>query len=73
MRPGLARRGQSAHARLPRYFPDTDRVQDLSRACDLHVALQGFKPEEAMRIPSRRPGASNLEALASYVAGESKA
>jgi sulfur-oxidizing protein SoxA len=65
---------RGAYARLPRYFPDTDRVQDLeSRIVSCMVALQGFKPEEAMKNPFSAPGRpSSLEALASYVAGESK-
>jgi sulfur-oxidizing protein SoxA len=65
---------KGAYARLPRYFPDTERVQDLeSRLVTCMVALQGFKPEEAMKNPFSAPGRpSNLEALASYVAGESK-
>ncbi|HET7764890.1 MAG TPA: sulfur oxidation c-type cytochrome SoxA [Burkholderiales bacterium] len=65
---------KGAFARLPRYFPDTDRVQDLeSRIVTCMVTLQGFKPEEAMKNPFSAPGRpSAMEALASYVAGASK-
>jgi sulfur-oxidizing protein SoxA len=65
---------KGAYAHLPRYFPDTDRVQDLeSRLVTCMVTLQGFKAEDAMKNPFSAPGRpSNLEALASYIAGESK-
>jgi len=65
---------KGAYAQLPRWFPDTDRVQDLeSRLVTCMVTLQGFKAEEAMKNPFSAPGrASDLEALASYVAGQSK-
>jgi len=69
--PGVVK---GAYAALPRYFRDTDRVQDLeSRLVTCIVALQGFTPEEAMKNPFSAPGRnSDLEALATYVAGESK-
>jgi len=69
--PGVVK---GAFARMPRYFPDTDRVQDLeSRIVTCIVTLQGFKPEEAIKNPFSAPGRpSDLEALASYVAGQSK-
>jgi len=65
---------KGAFARLPRYFSDTDRVQDLeSRLVTCMVMLQGFKPEDAMKNPFSAPGRpSDLEALASYVAGQSR-
>jgi sulfur-oxidizing protein SoxA len=65
---------KGAFARMPRYFPDTDRVQDLeSRIVTCIVTLQGFKQEEAIKNPFSAPGRpSDLEALASYVAGQSK-
>jgi len=69
--PGVVK---GAAARLPRYFPDTDRVQDIeSRLATCMVTLQGFKPEEALRNPFSAPGRhSDMEALASFVAAESK-
>ncbi len=43
---------KGAYVRLPRYFADTDRVQDLeSRLVTCMVALQGFTLEEAKRNP----------------------
>ena len=65
---------KGAFARMPRYFADTDRVQDLeSRIVTCMVTLQGFTPEEATKNPFSAPARpSVLEALASYVAGESK-
>src|SRR4249920_235909 len=39
-----------ATAQLPRYFPDTDRVQDLeSRLLTCMVQLQGFKREDLIK------------------------
>jgi sulfur-oxidizing protein SoxA len=47
--PGVVK---GAYVRLPRYFADTDRVQDLeSRLVTCIVTLQGFTPEEARRNP----------------------
>ena len=65
---------KGAFARLPRYFADTDRVQDMeSRIVTCMVTLQGFKAEDVTRNPFSAPGRpADLEALASYVAGESK-
>jgi sulfur-oxidizing protein SoxA len=64
---------EGAFARLPRYFPDTDRVQDLeSRLLTCMVMLQGFKVEDikknAFSTLSRN---SDMEALASFVAARS--
>lgn len=69
--PGVVK---GAFAQLPRYFKDTDRVQDLeSRLVTCMVSLQGFTREEAMKNPfSSLDRASDMEALASYVAAESK-
>lgn len=65
---------KGAYAQLPRYFPDTDRVQDLeSRLVTCRVTLQGFTPGDAVKNPFSAPGrSSDMEALASYVAAESK-
>jgi sulfur-oxidizing protein SoxA len=69
--PGVVK---GAFARLPRYFKDSDRVQDVeSRLATCMVTLQGFTPEAAMKDPFSRPGThSDMEALASYIAAESK-
>jgi sulfur-oxidizing protein SoxA len=65
---------KGAYAQLPRYFSDTDRVQDLeSRLVTCRVTLQGFTPGDAVKNPFSAPGrSSDMEALASYVAAESK-
>ncbi|RIH89411.1 sulfur oxidation c-type cytochrome SoxA [Calidithermus roseus] len=48
-------------AQLPRYFPDTGRVEDLdSRIRSCMIGLQGFKPEEVKR--------SEVIAIAFYLA-----
>src|SRR5258707_6804270 len=53
--PGVVK---GAYVRLPRYFADTDRVQDLeSRLVTCMVTLQGFTPEEAGRRPFSGTGA----------------
>jgi sulfur-oxidizing protein SoxA len=69
--PGVVK---GAYAQLPRYFRDTDRVQDLeSRLVTCRVALQGLQPEEAMKNPFSSPDRpSDMEALASFIAAESK-
>ena len=53
--PGVVK---GAYVRLPRYFADTDRVQDAeSRLVTCMVTLQGFTPEEARRSPFSGTGA----------------
>ncbi|MGB5081101.1 MAG: sulfur oxidation c-type cytochrome SoxA [Burkholderiales bacterium] len=68
--PGVVK---GAYAHLPRYFSDTDRVQDVeSRLVTCMVTLQGFEPAEAMKNPFSAPGRNSaLEALAGYVAAQS--
>jgi len=65
---------KGAYARLPRYFADTDKVQDVeSRLVSCMVTLQGFKEEDAKKNPFSAPGRhSDMEALTSYIAAESK-
>jgi sulfur-oxidizing protein SoxA len=65
---------EGASVRLPRYFADTDKVQDLeSRLLTCMVELQGFKREDVvMRAIS--PGGSSgsdMEALALYITSRS--
>jgi sulfur-oxidizing protein SoxA len=69
--PGVVK---GAFAQLPRYFADTDKVQDVeSRLVSCMVTLQGFTEADAKKNPYSAPGRhSDLEALASYVAAESK-
>jgi L-cysteine S-thiosulfotransferase len=69
--PGVVK---GAYARLPRYFADTDRVQDLeSRLVTCMVTLQGYSEEDAKKNPFSAPGrGSPIEDIATYVAGASK-
>ena len=64
----------AAYARLPRYFADADRVQDLeSRLVWCMVKLQGFSAAEATKQPFGNGSArSDLEALTAYVASEAQ-
>lgn len=65
---------KGAYAQLPQYFADTDKVQDAeSRLITCMVTQQGFSEEDVKKNPFSAPGrASDLEALTSYVAAESK-
>jgi sulfur-oxidizing protein SoxA len=68
--PGVVK---GAFARLPRYFADTGKVQDLeSRLLHCMVELQGFKREDIIR---NRFGTldrdSDMEALVAYVGAQS--
>jgi len=65
---------EGAAARLPRYFPDTDRVQDLeTRLVTCMVELQGFKREDIVKRAISRPASdgSDVEALALYITSRS--
>src|SRR5262245_39190598 len=64
---------QGAYAQLPRYFPDTGRVQDLeSRLLTCMVTLQGFAEADIKRTAfSTLDRNSDMEALVAYVASES--
>ncbi|MGZ8155674.1 MAG: sulfur oxidation c-type cytochrome SoxA [Burkholderiales bacterium] len=65
---------EGASAKLPRYFRDTDRVEDLeSRLVTCMVDWQGFKREDLVKAaisPSLSNG-SDIEALAIYVTSRS--
>jgi len=69
--PGIVK---GAYARLPRYFADADRVQDLeSRLVWCMVTLQGFSAAEAAKNPFGNGSArSDLEALAAYITSEAQ-
>ncbi len=69
--PGVVK---GVYAELPRYFPDTKRVQDLeSRLLTCMSSLQGFTEKEiadkAIGNVNRKPA---IEALVAYVVGQSK-
>jgi sulfur-oxidizing protein SoxA len=62
---------KGAYVRLPRYFGDTDRVQDVESRL---VTLQGFTAEEAKKNPfsDSAQSASVMEMLAAWIASESR-
>ena len=65
---------EGAAARLPRYFADTDRVQDLeTRLITCMVRLQGFKEADIVRraISPGGSSGSDVEALALYITSRS--
>ena len=58
---------ERATTQLPRYFPDTDKVQDLeSRLLTCMVQLQGFKRDDVVKraISPGGSSGSDVEALA---------
>ena len=69
--PGVVK---GAYAVLPKYFADTDQVQDLeSRLVTCMVTLQGFTPEQAKKDPFGGPGKKvPMDALVAYVVSESR-
>ncbi len=70
--PGVVK---GAYARLPRYFDDAKRVQDLeSRLVFCMVSQQGYTPAEATKVTFGDGAArrSDLEALTAYVVGQSR-
>lgn len=69
--PGVVK---GAYVQLPRYFPDTGKVQDLqSRLVTCMVELQGFTAKEAMHDPFNKKGGNGTDIanLALYVAKQS--
>lgn len=64
---------EGAFAELPRYFPDTERVQDLeSRLVTCMMTLQGFTYQEAVKNHfGNLDHMSDMEALATFVASRS--
>ena len=69
--PGVVK---GAYAVLPKYFKDSDKVEDLeSRLVTCMVTLQGFTPEQAKKDPFGGPGKKvPMDALVAYVTGESR-
>lgn len=58
---------------LPRYFPDTQKVQDLeSRLVSCMAMLQGFNADEIAKTPFGRGEQANVTPLATWIAAESK-
>ena len=69
--PGVVK---GAYTVLPKYFPDTDKVEDLeSRLVTCMVNLQGFKLDEATKDPFGGPGKKvPMDALVAYVTAASR-
>jgi L-cysteine S-thiosulfotransferase len=68
--PGVVK---GAYAELPRYFADTGKVQDLeSRLLSCMQTLQGVDIKEYVDAPFDTPKKNDLNALATYVSGESQ-
>lgn len=69
--PGVVK---GAYAKMPRYFADTGKVQDLeSRLVSCMVALQGMNEAEVIARPFGQDAyKSDLEALVAYVVGQSR-
>lgn len=58
---------------LPRYFADTNKVQDLeSRLLTCMETLQGFSPAEIAKTPFGKGEQNNMTALATWISAESK-
>ena len=67
-------RVKGAHARLPRYFKDVDRVMDVeTRLLHCMLTLQGRSREDALKRPfGNADKPSEMEYLSAYVAGQSR-
>ena len=68
--PGVVK---GAFVELPRFFADTQRMQDLeSRIVTCMVTLQGFNEAEINKTPFGRGEMANVTALATWISAESK-
>ena len=68
--PGVVK---GAFVTLPRYFPDTQKVQDLeTRLVSCMATLQGFDAAEIAKTPFGRGEMANVTALATWIAAESR-
>lgn len=68
--PGVVK---GAFVELPRYFPDTKRVQDLeSRLVSCMETLQGLDAKQIAATPFGKGEQANLTALATWIAAESR-
>ena len=65
---------KGAYAVLPKYFSDTDKVEDLeSRLVTCMVILQGYKYDDARKNPFGSPERkSDIEALVAYATAASR-
>jgi sulfur-oxidizing protein SoxA len=71
MGPGVVK---GAYTVLPKYFPDSGKVEDLeSRLVTCMVTLQGIAREQAVKDPFGGPGKKvDMDALVAYVTSESR-
>jgi L-cysteine S-thiosulfotransferase len=68
--PGVVK---GAFVELPRYFPDTGKVQDLeTRLVTCMERIQGFDGAQILKTPWGKGEKATVDALATYVAGQSK-
>jgi sulfur-oxidizing protein SoxA len=68
--PGVVK---GAFVELPRYFADTGKVQDLeTRLITCMERIQGFNGAEIRKTPWGKEEKANVDALATYVAGQSR-
>jgi L-cysteine S-thiosulfotransferase len=68
--PGVVK---GAWVQLPRYFADTQRMQDVeSRLVSCMASLQGFDAAEINKTPFGRGEMANVTALATWISAESK-
>ena len=68
--PGVVK---GAFVELPRYFADTQRVQDLeTRLVTCMETFQGFNAAEIYKTPFGKGEQNNVTALATWIASESK-
>ena len=64
---------KGAFVELPRYFADTDRVQDLeSRLLTCMETLQGFSAAEIAKTPFGKGEQASLEGLVAWISSESR-
>jgi len=65
---------KGAYTVLPKYFADSDKVEDLeSRLVTCMVKLQGFSANEASKDPFGGPGKKvPMDALVAYITGQSR-
>jgi len=65
---------KGAYTVLPKYFADSDKVEDLeSRLVTCMVNLQGFSPAEAKKDPFGGPGKKvPMDALVAYITSQSR-
>ena len=64
---------KGAAAELPRYFKDTNKVQDLeSRIITCMEKLQGYDPKEIISAGFEKGKRKDVEAVVAYVVTHSK-